>query len=227
MKTNSRKTVMVCLVAAAVMALGANAYAAQGMMQSAPADKGYGGHGHDYHQGYGPYGFMRPELTPEQRQQLDAERQAYFKATEKTRTDLYAKRLELRAEMVRENPDVKKASDLQREISELRGNLDQKRLKHILAIRKIDPNAGRGFHRGAWGRGHHGFQGPGREYGPGMMGYGPGRGYGPGYGNGMMGYGPGRGYGPGMMGYGPGMMGYGHGRGYGPGYGNCPGYDRE
>jgi zinc resistance-associated protein len=212
MKTKSRKTIMVCLVAAAVMAMGGYAFAGQGMMQSPPPEQGYGANGHHFRGGYGPYGDRQPNLTPEQRKQMDAERHAFFNATEKIRTDLYAKRLALRGEMSMDNPDLKKALGLQKEISGLKGDLDQKRLKHILAMRKIDPDAGRWSHRGHWERDHRGFQGRGWGQGYGMMGYGPG----PGYGNGM------RGYGPGMMGYGPGygygMMGYGPWMGYGPGY---------
>ena len=218
MKTNSRKTIMVCVVAAAIMAVGGYAFAGQGMMQSTAPEQGYGGYGHHFRGGYGPYGHRNPNLTPEQRKQLDAERQAFFNATEKIRTDLYAKRLELRGEMAKDNPDLKKASGLQKEISDLKGNLAQKRLKHILAMRKIDPDAGRWSHRGHWESGHRGFPGRGWGQGYGMRGYGPGMGYG----YGMMGYGPG--YGHGMMGYGPG---YGYGmRGYGPWMGYGPGYCR-
>jgi Spy/CpxP family protein refolding chaperone len=108
---------------------------------------------------------MKADLTPEQREQMETERQAFFDATKIERQDLYAKQLELRAEMAKSQPDINKASALQKEVSELQASLDQKRLGHIMAMRKINPDAGRGFMMKGRGMGHHGM---GQE-----MGYGP------------------------------------------------------
>ncbi|MBC2710524.1 MAG: periplasmic heavy metal sensor [Desulfosarcina sp.] len=96
---------------------------------------------------------------------MDTERRAFFDATKQERQDLYAKKLELRAEMAKSGPDMKKASALQKEVSELRSNLDQKRLDHIMAMRKINPDAGRGFFMEGRGMGHG--KGQGNGYGPG------------------------------------------------------------
>jgi hypothetical protein len=81
------------------------------------------------------------------------------------RQDLYAKNLELRSELAKDNPDVQKAAALQKEISKLESGLDQKQLDFMLNLRKVAPDAGRGYMMG--GRG-------------GMMGYGPGYGNGAG-----------------------------------------------
>jgi Spy/CpxP family protein refolding chaperone len=165
MKTNSMRTVIVSLAAVAVMAVGATAFAGKGMGNQ-DDERGYGGCGNQYRRGGCAYGQMNANLTPEQREQMETERQAFFDATKMERQDLYAKRLELRAEMAKSQPDLKKASALQEEVSALQGRLDQKRLSHIMAMRKINPDAGRGFMMEGRGMGHHGM-GQGMGYGPG------------------------------------------------------------
>lgn len=165
MKTNNMRTVIVSLAAIAVMAMGANAFAGKGM-GSQDDQQGGGGCGKHLRKGGCDYGQMKAALTPEQREQMEAERQAFFDATKNQRQDLFAKRLELKAEMAKRETDAKKASALQKDISELQGNLDQKRLSHILAMRKINPDAGRGWMMTGRGMGHHG-KGQGMGYGPG------------------------------------------------------------
>ena len=75
----------------------------------------------------------------------------------------------LRSELAQENPDPQKAAAIQKEISGLEAQFDQKRLEHRLEMRKISPNAGGGWMMGG-GRGHHGrgmegCPGGGRGYG--------------------------------------------------------------
>jgi Spy/CpxP family protein refolding chaperone len=164
MKTNTIRTAIISLVTVSIMAIGTVAFAGKGM-----------GYGNDQSArgGYGcyrnvdcPYGRQAANLTDEQRKQLDAERQAFFEATKTQRQDLHAKRLELRAEMANRTPDVKKAAGLQKEISDLQANLDQKRLTHIMKMREINPDAGIGYFRGGQGMRGHG-RGHGMGYGPG------------------------------------------------------------
>lgn len=144
MKSNNMRTVIAGLVTIAVIAVGTPAFAGKGMGCQG-AERGYGGCGNQQRQGGCAYGQMNEDLTPEQREQMEAQRQAFFDATKKERQDLYAKRLALKAEMAKSEPDINKASTLQKEASELRGILDQKRLSHVMAMRKINPDAGRGF----------------------------------------------------------------------------------
>jgi hypothetical protein len=68
--------------------------------------------------------------------------------------------------MAKSQPDVQKASALQKDVSEMQAGLDQKRLGHIMAMRKINPDAGRGFMMEGRGMGRHG-KGRGMGYGPG------------------------------------------------------------
>jgi hypothetical protein len=46
---------------------------------------------------------------------------------------------------------------MQKAVSDLQGSLDQKRLNHIMAMRKINPDAGRGYMLGGQGMSHHGM----------------------------------------------------------------------
>jgi zinc resistance-associated protein len=201
MKNNKSSKVIVILTVIAIAGFSAYGFADWGM--------GYGGQGH------------MGNLSADEIGALDQERAAFFKATEDLRQDIYARDLELRSELAKQNPDTRKAAKLQKDISELVTQLDRKRVEHVIKMKKINPNAGRGF----MGRGNkrYGMMGPGMMgggmMGPGMMG--PGM-MGPGMmDSGMMGGGM---MGPGMMGgmmgrgMGPGMMGGGYGPQHGPQY---------
>jgi Spy/CpxP family protein refolding chaperone len=123
--------------------------------------------------GYGGQGFGG-NLTDEEIGIMQKERNAFLESTRELRDNLYQKSLELRAEMAKQNPDAKKAAELQREISSLEGTLDQKRLDQQLKMKKEYPQIyGKGFGSGSGPRG-------GRGMGPG--GGGPGRGACPGAG---------------------------------------------
>ncbi|MFH1489863.1 MAG: periplasmic heavy metal sensor, partial [Pseudomonadota bacterium] len=137
-------------------------------------------------------------LTEEQRTQLDKLYQKFTDETSSLRNDLWSKRGELNTLLNSPSPDAEKAKALQKEISDLRSKMAEKRLDLELEEGKIAPDKGSA-------------RGYGKGYGPHMGGN-----YGPqmGYGRGMMGYGPG------MMGYGGGMMGRGWQKG-GSGAGNC------
>jgi zinc resistance-associated protein len=172
MKTNNLRNAMVSLAAVAVMALGTNAFAGRGM-GGQYNEQGYGGSGNQNCRGGYAYGQINADLTTEQREQMETERQAFFDATKNQRQDLYAKRLELRAEMAKSQPDLERASALQKSVSELQGSLDQKRLNHIMAMRKINPDAGRGFMMGGRGMGYHGDEMGHHGRGRWRMGYGP------------------------------------------------------
>lgn len=167
MKANTIRTAMISLITVGLLTMGTVAFAGKGMGYHSDenAREGYG-----YHQRKPdcPYGRQAANLTDEQRTKLDAERQAFFEATKTERQDLYAKRLELRAEMAKRSPDMKKASGLQKEVSDLQAKLDQKRLTHVMKMREIAPDAGMGFSKGGRGmRGQGHGPGHGTGYGPG------------------------------------------------------------
>ena len=118
---------------------------------------GYGNYGSMHsgpgmHQGYyGEPGYdYRADLKDEDIIALEEERSAFLKTTGSIRQNLYSKELELRSELYKENPDVSKAGALQKEISEIESELDQNRIDHMIKIRKLSPNAGRGFMMGSY-----------------------------------------------------------------------------
>jgi len=115
-------------------------------------------HGPGWHRGGWGMGGPGYNLSDDELKALEKERQAFFNETEALRQNLYAKDLELRSELAKETPDAKKAAQLQKEISKLEAELDQKQVDHMIKMRKLNPNVGRG--RGYMGGGAMGY-GPG------------------------------------------------------------------
>jgi zinc resistance-associated protein len=175
-----------------IMLIVAIAILFSGVYASADWGKGYGHHrgmhqGQGWHQrGYGGPGCAPMDnLSEDETKKLDAERTAFFEATKDLRRKIFQKRLELASELAKENPDAAAAAAaLQKEVSDFKAQMAQKRLAHILRVQKINPDLGRGF----WGGGpmgpgmmHRGMIGPvGKgSRGPGNCPYGgPGGGYG-------------------------------------------------
>jgi Spy/CpxP family protein refolding chaperone len=155
MKNLNLSKIVLVIGAVALVGIAVNAFAGWG--------KGWH-HGPGWHRGgwgmSGPgYGY---NLSEDEIKALEKERQAFFSETESIRQALYAKDLELRSELAKETPDAKKAARLQTEISKLESQLDQKRIDHMIKMRKLNPNAGRG--RGYMGGGAMGY---GPRYGDG------------------------------------------------------------
>ncbi|MGD8519829.1 MAG: periplasmic heavy metal sensor [Desulfobacterales bacterium] len=91
--------------------------------------------------GYGYSG----DISDEEIAALEKERKGFLEAMEGLRNDLYSKELELRSELAKENPDTEKANELQKKISDLEAKRDKKHIDHMLKIRKLTPNVGRGL----------------------------------------------------------------------------------
>ncbi len=134
-------------------------------------------------------GMGRPgvKLTDDQIKQMESERNAFQTATKNIRQQLNEKRQALHTELAKKTPDAAAATTLQKEISGLQAQFDQKRLTHILNMKKIDPD----FTEGPGmipGMGPGMGQGAGPRMAPGMgpgMGHGAGPGMAPGMGPGM------------------------------------------
>ena len=107
------------------------------------------------------YGRGDTNLSEEQRTQLDTLSQKYYGETSKLRNEIWTKRTELSLLLNAPNPDVEKARALQKEISDLKAQMDEKRLNFRLDARKINPDTpyGRGYGMG-YGR-QRGGNGPG------------------------------------------------------------------
>lgn len=151
------KKLIVGLTVAVVIGIGTYAFGHMG------GGYGYYGRMHDgpmmmYQGNYGEPGYdYRTNLNDEEIKALEKERSAFLKATDSIRRNLYSKELELRSELYKENPNAAKAEALQKEISELESELDQKRIDHMIKMRKLSPNDGRGFMMGGYHMGYGSF----------------------------------------------------------------------
>jgi len=192
---DSRNKIMVITVMA-ILGLGTYASADRGM--------GYGHHQwmHQgpgrHHRAYGDLcGDYMGNLSEDEIKKLEEEHSAFFNATKELRQEIYQKRLELRSEFAKKNPETEKAVNLQKEISDLKARFDQERLDYWLKIKKIDPDFGRGF----MGRGRKGYDMmASREHGGDFCPNFPFRGFRRGYGMGAGMMGPGYEMGPGWQG---------------------------
>ena len=103
----------------------------------------------------GPAGYQN-NLSDEEIDKLNQQRQTFFEDTREIRENLYQKELELRSEMAKKDPDAKKAVSLQKEISDLESQLNQKRVEQRIKMQKENPEifAGRGYGQGrGYGKG--------------------------------------------------------------------------
>jgi len=149
MKIKNLTKTLIVLTLVAIMGIGTTAFAGKGKgnVRYAQNDQGYG-----QYRGYGNRGFMG-NLSEEEIAKLNEERSAFFKATQDLRQNIYQKRLELNSELAKKNPDPKKAGVLQKELSGLQGQLDQKRIEQRIRMNKINPGYG---HMMGSGYGHMG-----------------------------------------------------------------------
>jgi zinc resistance-associated protein len=159
------RNMIITIVSIAVIGLGINAFADGGM--------GWG-RGWNHHRGgmyyQGCYGNGdTDELSPEAYKQLEEKRDAFFNETKDIRRNLFEKERALQSELAKDEPDAALASRLQNEISELQSQFDQKRIQYMVEMRKLNPDAGRGYMGGGFGRGYGGHM---MGYGGPMMGYG-------------------------------------------------------
>ncbi len=134
--------------------------------------RGYGSPG----SAYGDY----VDLSPEQREKIQAQEKKFYEETIELRRELYQKRLELQGLWADPKSDAEKIKAKQREVSAIQQKLEEKALEYGLAMREIAPEGyfcgGPGGHGPGMG---HGFMhgGGGHMWGPGsghMRGYGGG-----------------------------------------------------
>ena len=151
MKKGSTSKILIILTVATILGFGAYSFA---HMNMGYGPSGWGGHMAGWHhRGYNEqgYGYM-PKLNDEQITKLEKERAKFFEVTRELREDIYDKELEIRSELAKSDIDKAKAASLQKEISKLRTQLDQKHVDHIVNMKKIIPDIDRGF----MGMGHMG-----------------------------------------------------------------------
>jgi Spy/CpxP family protein refolding chaperone len=116
---------------------------------------GYGGPMMGYGSGYGSYnngsGAWGNNLPEKDAAALNASREKFFNATQDLRNQIEEKQVALNNEMASATPDKGKVIQLQKEISGLQTEFDQKALAHRLEVRRLVPQ---GFNQSASGRGY-------------------------------------------------------------------------
>ncbi|MEJ2658463.1 MAG: periplasmic heavy metal sensor, partial [Desulfobacterales bacterium] len=134
MKKFFKRDTLIILTVVVFLGVGAYAFAYWGMGPGMMG--GWGNYGPGWHHGvwnsYG-YGPMSGNLGGDELAQINGERSEFFAATESLRQDLYAKQLELRNELAKENPDSKRAANLQNDISNLQTRVVDNILHGILS----------------------------------------------------------------------------------------------
>ena len=80
-------------------------------------------------------------ITPEQKKQLEKLQQKFREDNGEALKQLSAKRFDLKTLLNSEKPDLKKAKQLQKEISDITAPLDQKNIELFFEVRAIDPQA--------------------------------------------------------------------------------------
>jgi zinc resistance-associated protein len=104
-------------------------------------------------------GKVYDNLTDEQRRQLQELYQTFSNEKARLRNEIRSKSAELNTLLNSPNPDDEKAKAFQKEISDLRAKLDQKRVNFRLEVRKIAPDVqfgrkySKGYARNMKGRG--------------------------------------------------------------------------
>jgi zinc resistance-associated protein len=108
------------------------------------------------------------ELSSEQRGKLEELDRKFYEETNTLRNEIWAKSAELNSLLNSTDPDHEKLRAVQRELSELRTKMDDRRLSYELEARKILPESrfSGGYGRGFYGHHMRGF-GHGLSYAPG------------------------------------------------------------
>jgi hypothetical protein len=152
------------ILAMVALSMLASTASGQEMMRSGGYDEGYGVYGMmgqdpDEILAYGRsmmrYGFRETSmsggankypgydrhLSDATVKKLNAEQESFIQSTEALRQRIYEKELYLKAELVKKQPDVVTALGFQKEISEARGQFEQKMIKHLIQMKIINLEA--------------------------------------------------------------------------------------
>lgn len=116
---------------------------------------GMPGMGPGFGPGFGRNYDNRPNLSTEQQEQLDELMKNFDDKTADARNEIMKKQIDLNAEINRDEPDLKKAKAIQKDINELQAKISNAQLEFIIEAKKINPDMpfgkGRGMGRGSKG----------------------------------------------------------------------------
>ncbi|NNF98287.1 MAG: periplasmic heavy metal sensor [Desulfobacteraceae bacterium] len=139
------KLLVIGIISIGIIWMGFNVFAhGRGMGRGGGWDQG----GQGWHQRGGNWGPNGGNLTDEEVSMLREKREAFFTETKGLRDSIIEKQQELQTLLAEDEPDMANASQIQKEISDLRSDLDQIRLNHRVEMQKTFPNMGRGYKSG-------------------------------------------------------------------------------
>jgi Spy/CpxP family protein refolding chaperone len=155
---NTTKTVIIASIILLVGATIAFARGGWGGGWDGPMTRGYGGQlmgtdcdgtGAGNCRGWGKRGGYG-NLSQEEAAKVEQAREKFYTDTKEIRRNMNALRVDLRDEMTKDTPDSAKALKMQKELSGIEAQFDQKRIQHQLEMRKLLPEKfkQRGFGRG-------------------------------------------------------------------------------
>ena len=126
-------------IAAVAFAHSWNGYGYGGYMMGPGMMSGYGyGPGYGGHMwGYGPYGYGN--LSQQDAAKLEQSQEKFFNDTSNLRNAIQGKQFALNQELQQRNPDHNKVLDLQKELTQLESQFDQKAREHQLELQKTFP----------------------------------------------------------------------------------------
>lgn len=162
---NTQRTTKTIIITSIILLVGgtiAFAHGGWGYGGDGPHMRGYGGHmgpGNGGHmRGNGPgwgKGGGFGNLSEEDAAKLEEAREKFYTETKDIRRQMGNLREDLKDEMVKDDPDSAKVLKMQKDLSKVEADFDQKRVQHRLEMRKLIPEKfqGRGFGRG-FGRGN-------------------------------------------------------------------------
>jgi Spy/CpxP family protein refolding chaperone len=87
--------------------------------------------------GMGPYSYDAANLTADQTAQLQTLRESFLKEVSPLQSEMFAKRSEMRTLWAASNPNEGNISTLQKDLLELQGKMQERRLQFNLECRKI------------------------------------------------------------------------------------------
>ncbi len=143
MRIDGLKTALTVVGLVAALAMATNVFAGRG--------PGGDGRGRDC-PGYGP----GMGLSDEEAAGFQGEREAFFAATADLRRSIRQKDLELQSELAKDQVDGAKAIGIQKALSALESQLDEKRLEHRIKMHSAYPDWQGGPGRGGRGMGCRG-----------------------------------------------------------------------
>ncbi|MBW1750933.1 MAG: periplasmic heavy metal sensor [Deltaproteobacteria bacterium] len=129
----------------------------QGKQPKHPYLQGQGPHGGGGGQGFA-FACLKGELSESDLEKLGKLRSTFQKESRDTKLEIMSKELAMKSELLKKDSDADTVLALQADISKLKADRDQRRVKHILEMKKINSYAGRcflnkGAGKGAGGRG--------------------------------------------------------------------------